>query len=334
MFFFMKIRKKHLYAFFSLLAIPLLFILTKYAILPTASPVSKGELQKKHMCIIVNPISGGGEKEKLLREVQEGIDKNLFDIQIYTTEAPLHATALAKEAVKNKVDIIVVVGGDGSVNEVGQALIGSKTALAIIPTGSGNGISRHLQIPQNVSEAIAVINQGKSKTIDTVCINDRHYLGVAGIGFDAEVSWEFSKFGHRGFISYLLLALKKLPSYRPHKYVLSIDGKEMTQRAFLISFANSSQFGNGAFIAPDAKIDDGFLEAVIIKKFPFYATPQMAHRLFHHSLNHSEYVDIIKCKEVQLNKKNIKAHIDGEPIFFPDGMHLKVNPGSLKVIVP
>ena len=329
----MRLPKKYFY--FSLLFAGLasLLILSKYLITTKIAPLAIHPYVKKNIYIIVNPISGGIVKDKIVKELEDTIDKTQFNIEIFYTKAPLHAKEIATLAVNNKIDIVAVVGGDGSVNEVGEALIGTSTILAIIPTGSGNGIARHLHIPQETLAAVDIINKGQTKIIDTVSINDRHYLGVAGIGFDAEVSWEFADFGHRGFLSYLFLTLKKLSTYRAHKYQLSIDGTPLTQRAFLISFANSSQFGNGAFIAPDAKIDDGFLEAVIIKKFPFYATPQIAHRLFHHSINDSEYVEVIKCKEVQLHQTQIKAHIDGEPIFFEEGLCIKILPASLKVLV-
>jgi diacylglycerol kinase (ATP) len=326
----MMLNKKYL--FLSLLLIVLVGVRYFFTIQHTPSDLS--ETPKKQIALIVNPISGGVDKEKLIDTIKEKLDQSQFDIQVLYTNAPQHATFLARQAVNKKIDVVAIVGGDGSVNEVGEALIGSQTALAIIPSGSGNGIARHLQIPLETNEAVQLINQGHTRTIDTVLVNNRHYLGVAGIGFDAEISWEFDQYGHRGFISYLLLTLKKLPSYRPQKYQLIIDGKEVNQRAFLICFANTSQFGNGAFIAPRAKIDDGLLEVVIIKKFPFYVAPRIAHQLFHHSLNDSEYVESLSCKEAILNQKNIRAHIDGEPVLFENGLHIKVVPTSLKVIIP
>lgn len=297
-------------------------------------PSAPSTLQKKSITVIINPISGGTDKLKLIEEIQSALDPSLFLTKICYTKAPHHATEIALDAVNNKIDIVAIVGGDGSVNEVGEALIGSQTALAIIPTGSGNGIARHLNIPTQVHEAIEVLKKGNLQIIDTVTINNRHYLGVAGIGFDAEVSWDFATFGHRGFISYLLLALKKFPNYRAQNYELIIDGKPLAKRAFLISFANTSQFGNGAYIAPHALVDDGFLEVVVVKKFPFYASFHMTHQLFHNSLMDSEYVETFHCRKVRLPKKNLKAHIDGEPILFEEGIDLMINPASLKVIVP
>jgi diacylglycerol kinase family enzyme len=159
-------------------------------------------------------------------------------------------------------------------------------------------------------------------------------LGVAGIGFDAEVGWSFAQAAKRGFTTYFMTALKMLPGYRTSAYELCLDGEKLSRNAFLISFANSSQFGNGASISPQAKINDGLLDVVIIRKFPFYATFEMVYRLFNRSLHHSKYVEIIRCKEIDLAQPNVKAHIDGEPVFFQDGMRLRIIPSSLKIIVP
>jgi diacylglycerol kinase (ATP) len=286
----------------------------------------------KKVCVIINPIAGGVRKNEIPLRIMERLKE--YEVEVVYTRAPHHATELAQDAVERHAEMIVVVGGDGSVNEVSQALVGTKTALAIIPTGSGNGLAHHLQIPLEIEKALDVIKAGKVETIDTIRVNDRYYLCVAGIGFDAEIGWAFSKFGHRGFLSYLLLTLKKLPTYEPRYYDLCIDGKQITREAFLIAFANSSQFGNDAYIAPTAEINDGYLDVIIMKRIPFYATAHVVHQLFNRSLDHSRYVEIIKCKDIVVSQHNLKAHVDGEPILYPDGMHLQIVPSSLKVVVP
>jgi len=273
-------------------------------------------------------------KEGIARQIGEKFSSLHYELSLHYTETAHHASALAKEAVRNRAEIVVAVGGDGSVNEISQALIGSETLLAIIPTGSGNGLARYLNIPLDRGAAIETIQKGKVETIDTICVNDRFYLGFAGIGFDAEVAWAFSEFGYRGFLSYLLLTLNKFPLYQPITYQLIIDGIHITREAFLICFANSSQFGNGAFIAPTAKIDDGYVDVVILKKFPFSAATRLATQLFNRTLHLSKYVEIIKCKEILINQPHLKAHIDGEPVFFPNGLRLQVVPSSLKILVP
>ncbi len=291
-------------------------------------------LQKKQMCVIINPIAGGKKQDDLAKEILYHLDRAQFDVQILYTERPDHATQLTQEAIEQSADIIVAVGGDGSINEISQALIGSGVTLGIIPTGSGNGLARHLRVPLNVAEAISVINQGRTTPIDSVQMNDKFYLGAAGIGFDAEVSEAFAKFGHRGFLSYLIVTMKELPQYRPRTFELSIDGKKISREAFLICFANSSQFGNDAVIAPTAQINDGYLDVVIVKKFPLYASARIAYQLFNRSFHRSDYVEVLKCKEVDITQTNVKAHIDGEPAYFRDGIHLKIVPSSINVLVP
>jgi diacylglycerol kinase (ATP) len=286
-------------------------------------------LHSQGIYVIVNPISGGINKDAVVQEL-----KNTFQAQIFYTKGSGDGTVLAKQAVAEHADLVIAVGGDGTINEVGQALIDSDTALAIIPTGSGNGLARSLHIPAEPAQAIDIIQKNHRVVLDTVRINDRSYLGVAGIGFDAEIGWRFAQFGHRGFASYVLVTLKTYPGYRPATYELVIDGVHCKQKAFLITFANSPQFGNGAVIAPHADMVDGYFNVVIIKPFPFYAATDLAYKLFHSLLDRSSYVRDFKAREVTIPQKNIKMQIDGEPVIFPDGARLTINPASLKMIVP
>lgn len=290
---------------------------------------SSALLQAQGTFVIVNPIAGGTDKEEVVQELRKA-----FDAKVFYTERKGHATLFAKQAVESQTDVVIAVGGDGTIHEIGQALIGSKTALGIIPTGSGNGLARSLHIPNHIPSAIDIIRRGHRASIDTVRINDRSYLGIAGIGFDAEVGWRFSEFGHRGFVSYLLVTLQAYPEYRPADYELVIDGQKMVHKAFLISFANSPQFGNGAVIAPHANMRDGFLEVVILNPFPWYEAPNLAYKLFNGHFNRSRHVKEIKAKDVVIKQPNLKMHIDGEPVIFPDGAHLTVDHASLQVIVP
>lgn len=296
------------------------------------TPVFADPIQ--NIFVIVNPISGGVNKVKLLDEFLNQIDGEQFSVEVRFTEGPHHATKLAEEALAEGVNIIVAIGGDGTVNEIAQVLVSTEVALALIPTGSGNGLARHLEIPLNVSGAVDVINGGKIRAIDSVKINDQFYFGVAGIGFDAQISWDFAEYGRRGFLSYAILTLKNIPYYQSKIYELSVDGRKLSREAFGISFANGSEFGNGAAIAPKAKIDDGFLDVVILNKFPLYAGAGIAWRLFNQTLHKSKYIEQFRCKEVEIKEKNLKAHIDGEPVLFPDGLHLQIVPSSLKVLVP
>lgn len=300
--------------------------------LTTSISAEEGHLLKK-IRVIVNPIAGGKNKEKIVEKIKQGLDPKKFSVEILYTKGPFHAKELAEEAINNGVEIVAAVGGDGTINEIAQALVGSKAALAIIPVGSGNGLARHLRLPLNVSRAVEIINKGRAEWIDAVSINEKYYLGVAGIGFDAEIGWKFAQLRSRGVFSYIVAVIKSFPSYHSSHFELTVDGQKIAREAFLISFANSSQFGNGVIIAPTARINDGLVDVVILNKFPVAATAKIAYQLFHPKLARSKYVEIIQCKEVDIDQPNLHAHIDGEPVFFEKGLHLKILPSSVRVIV-
>jgi diacylglycerol kinase (ATP) len=288
---------------------------------------------KKKILFIINPISGVGKQKIVESLIPKYLDTTVFDYEIAYTERPRHAKDLSANAASEKIDIVVAVGGDGTVNEVSQGLIGTETAMAIIPAGSGNGLALYLNIPLNFEKAIANINKLALRQIDTVRINDRQFVNVAGVGFDAHISHEFAAYGKRGFVSYLKIILKEFFTYKPKKYRLIINGKEKKKRSFLITFANSSQWGNNAHIAPNALIDDGYLDICFMKKFPLIVAPFIGLRMFRKTLDKSKYIKIIRAQSVEVfRKKPIEAHLDGEPVNF--GLHLMIDvvPKSLWVV--
>lgn len=291
-------------------------------------------MSKRTICFIVNPISGVGRQKVIEKLIDEKLDRSLFDYEIAYTKAAKHAIELSKDAALRKVDIVVAVGGDGSVNEVSKGLINTATAIAIIPTGSGNGLARHLNIPLHLKKAMEVINAGKQTSIDTIQMNEETFANVAGVGFDAHIGWEFAKFGKRGFSSYVKVIIRELPRYKAQDFELIIDGKSTIKNAYLMSFANGSQWGNNAYIAPTADVSDGLMDIAILKDFNFMNAIAIGYRMFNKSLDKSSFMEVIKTKEVLVKQKGIIAHIDGEPIEVGNEIRIKVNPLSLKVIVP
>lgn len=289
---------------------------------------------KKKICFIVNPISGIGRQKIIERLIDEHLDRTIFEYEIAYTKAAKHAIELAKDAASRKIDIIVAVGGDGSVNETAKGLVNTDSSLAIIPTGSGNGLARHLKIPLDLKKAMQVINRGKEQKIDTINLNDETFVNVAGIGFDAHIGWEFARFGKRGFSSYVKVIMREFPKYKAQDFELTIDGKTLTQNAYLISFANGSQWGNNAYIAPTADISDGIMDIAILRDFKLMNGLAIGYHLFKKTLHKSHYLEVIKAKEVIVKQPGIIAHIDGEPIEAGNELKIKVNPLSLKVIVP
>ncbi|MCK9205271.1 MAG: diacylglycerol kinase family lipid kinase [Bacteroidales bacterium] len=289
----------------------------------------------QRILFIVNPISGIGKQKGIEGALEQGIDKARFDYQVVYTEKPGHATELSRKAAEEGMDIVVAVGGDGTVNETATGLVGAETALGIIPTGSGNGLARHLGIPMKIKQAVEIINQAKTMKIDTATLNDQVFVNVAGVGFDAYIARKFASSGKRGFSTYFKVTANAYKDYKPHKYTLTIDGKVVRRRALLISFANSSQFGNNASIDPKASLDDGFIDVCIVRKIPFWKTGFLAPLLFIKKFDQTRYEEIIPAKEAHLIwKKGKSIHVDGDPKKMGKELVMKVNPLSLKVVTP
>jgi YegS/Rv2252/BmrU family lipid kinase len=289
---------------------------------------------KNRVLFIINPISGIGKQKAVEQAVESEIDHAKIDFKIAYTEYAGHARELAKAAV-GKYDVVVAVGGDGTVNEVGSSLINTTTALAIIPTGSGNGLARFLDIPLKVNKALQVINYMTIKDIDTLQVNEHVSLNVAGIGFDGHISHKFAKLKNRGPAGYVRLITSEYTKYKSSVYRISIDGKTYELPAFMITFANSSQWGNNIHIAPQAKIDDGLIDVCIIKEFPIYEGPSLLISILDQSVDQRRYDVVTKAKGIVIESDHkLISHIDGEPIKLGKKAEIKIDPLSLRVIIP
>ncbi|MEQ9262832.1 MAG: diacylglycerol kinase family lipid kinase [Owenweeksia sp.] len=283
---------------------------------------------------IVNPISGTRDKAKLIEQLKSEVSRAQFDYHIEFTKGPSHATDIAMEAAENKMDLVVAVGGDGTVNETACGLIHTDTTLGIIPIGSGNGLGRHLQIPTNPLKAIRSLHESKEMQIDVCTANNIPFFNVAGVGYDARVAHDFAQKPTRGFLTYVQSVLSQWHRYKPKKYKLQTPTGSFKKRALLISFANGSQFGNNAFIAPKASISDGLMDVSILDKFPGFAVPMVAMQLFSKNIEDSRYSDIFRTNEVIVKQKSKKVHLDGEPFKLGKKIHFKVLPGALNILAP
>ena len=290
---------------------------------------------KKRIRYIINPKSGTKGKENIPAMITSLTNSNESDFEICFTEAGGHATVLAREAAEKNFDIVVAVGGDGSANETAKSLKGSNTALGIIPCGSGNGMARHLKIPLKHEEAIALINTANRETIDTLTVNTEFCLGTIGIGFDAHIAHLFAKSEVRGYGTYVKLVLTEFYKYKPRLFSMKVDGKELIKECFLLTFANSSQFGNNAVIAPFADVRDGILDVSMMKKFPAIVAPHLIYRLMNNIIHQSRFFDRATAKSVIVQSEgDMQGHIDGEPVTFSGNLNIQVVPASLSVIVP
>jgi diacylglycerol kinase (ATP) len=292
-------------------------------------------MKKTKIVFIINPISGGISKSGLRQLIHRMVDRadNTFTIE-YTTKE-IGAKEIAMNAVSAKTDIVMVAGGDGTINQAVCGLIGSDTALGIIPFGSGNGLARHLKVPLRASGALALLNHYEIKKIDTVSINGKIFVNVAGMGFDAHVSHLFASSVKRGLLNYSRIALSEYARFVPEEYEIEMNGKIIHRSAFSISFANGSQWGNNAYIAPGAIISDGKMEVCIISGFRKMQMPGLVYDLFMKRIVKSSLVETLSTAEVTIRRKKPgPVHVDGEPLMMSEELNVRVNPLSLQVIIP
>ncbi len=277
----------------------------------------------------MNPVSGTTTSAKK-NKIKQFISK-LPDSTLIFTEYAGHATEIAQKAVREGVSKVIAIGGDGTVNEVGRGLIDSETALGIVPIGSGNGLARHLKIPLKTEKSIQFAINQKVNKMDVCFLNDIPFLCTAGVGFDAEVANEFSKQPSRGLKTYAKMALKSFRTFKPETYRFD---NQIDKTAFAITFANATQYGNNAMISPKSKIDDGLIEMVMLKPFPFGAAPIIGVRLFRGTLPNSRYIEMVSGEIFSLkSNKNFLIHFDGEPLQLnTNEITVTIKKQSLKVI--
>lgn len=292
---------------------------------------------KEKILFIVNPISGHHDKSNFPSIVEKLIDKDKYDYTITLTEYGGHAVELTKQAIENQYDIIVAVGGDGTINEVATTMIGASQTFAIVPYGSGNGLARHLHLPLKPDKVITeVINKGVKSKIDTAAMNGVPYISIAGVGFDAIIADFFAQDPHRGIKTYVKLVTKEYLHFQPKKYHLILDEKEEIDcEPFFISFANSNQFGSNAVVSPTASLNDGLLDVCIFKKPNMLQVPYVATRLLTKKIDRTHFVDIHKAQKIQVIRENDEiANIDGEAVMMPKDITVEINPLSLNILLP
>lgn len=289
---------------------------------------------KKRILYLINPISGTSRKKGIAEKAQRLTDAARYDVEIAYTQYAGHATVLAHEAVDKGFDIVVAVGGDGTVNEVGRSLVHSDTALAIIPCGSGNGLARHLHIPLHPERAIEIINEGVIHALDYGTINDRPFFCTCGVGFDAFISEKFATAGKRGLLTYVENTLRSGLQYKPQTYIIEDENGTESCRAFLIACANASQYGNDAYIAPHASMKDGLLDVVVMTPFTTIESPQVALQLFNGTLPKNSHVRTFKAERLLIRREGEGvAHYDGDPFFTGDTIEVAIHRNAFKVVV-
>lgn len=296
------------------------------------------------VAIIINPVSAGISPREVRRRVEaaQAILRPLSEPgQVSVSERRGHVRELSAAAASGGARLVIAWGGDGTVNEVAAALIGTHTALGIVPSGSGNGLARELGVSRRPAQAIGEALRATPRTIDVGELGGRIFVSVAGIGFDAHVAACFDRdtSGRRGLSTYARITARELWSYRSAVYSVEaidnrVDDALVEQRALLITFANSAQFGNGARIAPDARIDDGLLNLVVFEEHSRLKTVFGLPRLFNGTVSRIRGVTTKRLRQATVRATfPINFHVDGEPVQGGSSLLARIHPAALNVCV-
>lgn len=287
---------------------------------------------KRKVAFIVNPNSGADRKSDRIALIKEHAPENI-DYEIISWLSPDHN--LKQIIEQGSFDVVAAVGGDGTVNCTATLLRNQKSALAIIPFGSGNGLARHLKIPLDIKKAIKLTGEGKISAMDSCEINGQAFFCTSGAGFDAHIGKLFAASKKRGFYSYFKIILNQIRIYRCEEYELVVDQNREFVKAFLITVANASQYGNNAYIAPLAQVNDGLMNVSILKPFKAWNVPSITWRMFNQTLHKSRFVETRTGRDIIIRRKEPgAAHYDGEPCEMGATLNFKIIPDSLKVLVP
>jgi len=298
-------------------------------------------LASTRVAVIINPISGTGGRLHVARDRAELAASLIagrgYESQIFITERPGHGRELASAALAQGASLVLAWGGDGTVNEVGSALAFRDAALAIVPSGSGNGLARELRIPFDPVSAIDVALRGRERRIDAGELDGRLFFNVAGIGLDARVAHRFAADGlvHRGFRRYATITVRELFTYKPDYHTIVTDGRTVRARTLLIAIANARQYGNGALIAPEAQLDDGRLDVVVVPALSPLAALVQVPRMFSGRIATVPGVTMSSAVDIQVTSgQPVLYHVDGEPHTGAAVVAARPWPAALRVVVP
>ena len=286
---------------------------------------------------IFNPRSGHNARNPwLLGYTRDFIAQHQLDASVVPTEHPLHATELARRALDDGCELVVAIGGDGTMNEVAAALVGTNAALGLIPCGSGNGLGRHLGIPGPGKGAFRALLGNHTRVIDTGSVDGHAFFNAMGLGFDAEISARFNALTRRGLPAYVRTSASTLFSYRSANYIIHAgDDAPVSSPAFIVAVANSDQYGNDCFIAPGAKVDDGLLDLTLLSRVNVWNAIPLALRLFAGKISGAASVTRLRAARFIIERPEPGfIHTDGEVRAAPATVEVRVLPGSLKIVVP
>ena len=289
--------------------------------------------KKTTITFIVNPISGTNSKDDFPELVAQTLDHDRFDEEVVFTEYAGHAAEIASQRAAEGRDVVVAVGGDGTVNEVARSLTHTQTALGIVPCGSGNGLARHLRLPLDAKRALTIINACHIEAFDYGVINNLPFFCTCGMGFDAFISLKFAEAGKRGPITYAENVLKEGLKYKPETYIVEDETGKMRHKAFLIACANASQYGNNAYIAPGATMKDGLMDVIIMEPFNALDAPQIAADLFMKTLGNNSKIKTFRAEHIHIHRKEPGAiHFDGDPVMTDSDIDVHIEHLGIRIV--
>ena len=285
---------------------------------------------------ILNPIAGGGRNGNRMKRVLEKVlDKFPCEYEIQQTVGRGDALRTAREAVQDGFDMVVAVGGDGTVNEVASAVVNSNVCLGIIPTGSGNGLARGLGIPLNLKKACQILCEGKFRRIDVGKMQGRYFFATSGVGFGAAVTKRLDTRSRKGVLPHFYIGLQEFFNYSPEEITLRFDHRQIKVKALLVAVANTIQFGNGAIIAPQAQPDDGLLDICIINDLNILQAVYHLPKLFTGHIDRTRYFETYRSSNVEIILPGpAPIQVDGESLDGDARLKVSLIPKALKVIIP
>lgn len=285
--------------------------------------------------LIINPISGTRSKAGLDRMVIDSLSPLGWEVEVVYTKGHGDATRLALSAIEKKCDAVLAAGGDGTINETAAALCGTGVVLGILPCGSGNGLARHLGIPIDLREGLKVIHEDHPADIDYATVNDRKFFCTCGVGFDAAVSAAFARKKTRGKFTYIQSTFETYANYEPEFYTIRANGKKLTEKAFLVAVCNASQYGNNAYIAPSASINDGLLDVTIIHAGNTLSTALVGVDMMTGMIERNMLIQTFRTDNIIIERERRgPSHLDGEPLEMDDCLDIRCHHNGLRVFTP
>lgn len=282
--------------------------------------------------LIVNPASGTVSKHRIVPHICRKLDKLGLEYDVQATRYPGHAREIAAGAAAEGYHAVIACGGDGTVNETASGLVGTDTALGIIPAGSGNGLARHLGIPVDIDSAIKVIAQHNIIDADYGTANGKPFFCTCGVGFDAAVSERCARQKRRGIFMYLKNMMNEYVKFSPEEYTIITEGRVITERAFLVVCCNASQYGNNAFVAPNASVTDGELDITIVHGGDIFSRAIVGVDMITGFIGKNALAETIRTSSATIIRRTPgAAHLDGDAVAMEEKIEVVCHPGKLKV---